>query len=136
MEVSTNDVHDVKSLPALVEGAGRNVRVSRLLGDGAYDSSAVYGLLEERGIVVTVKPRRNGRSDRGHPGKRRAVALVKRLGYDGWAERVGYGRRWAVEAAYSAFKRLFAECSLARSFENIVRELGGKVSLINMLVNM
>jgi hypothetical protein len=31
---------------------------------------------------------------------------------------------------------LFGELSLARSFENIVRELVGKVALYNMLVNM
>jgi hypothetical protein len=48
----------------------------------------------------------------------------------------GYGRRWAVETVYSTFKRLFGECSLARSFENIARELEGKVALYNMLVNM
>jgi hypothetical protein len=48
----------------------------------------------------------------------------------------GYGRRWAVETAYSTFKRLFGEHSLARSFENIVRELVGKVALYDMLVNM
>ena len=136
MEVTTDDVHDVKALPGLVEEAGRNVRISRLLGDGAYDSSRVYALLEARGIEVVIKPRGNGRSDRGHSGRRRAVGLVRSLGYDGWAERVGYGRRWAVEAAYSTFKRLFGEHSLARSFENIARELAGKVSLYNMLVNM
>jgi hypothetical protein len=33
-------------------------------------------------------------------------------------------------------RRLFGEHSLARSFENIARELAGKVSLYNMLVNM
>ena len=136
MEVSTDDVHDVKALPGLVEEAGRNVRVSGLLGDGAYDSSRVYALLEGRGIEAVVKPRGNGRSDRGHPGRRRAVELVRKLGYEGWAELVGYGRRWAVETAYSTFKRLFGEHSLARGFENIVRELVGKVSLYNMLVNM
>ncbi len=136
MEVSTDDVHDVKALPALVEESGRNVRVSGLLGDGAYDSSKVYALLEGRGIEAVVKPKRNGRSDRGHPGRRRAVELVRSLGYDGWAERVGYGRRWAVETAYSTFKRLFGEHSLARSFEGIARELAGKVSLYNMLVNL
>jgi hypothetical protein len=136
MEVSTDDTHDVKALPGLVEEAEGNVRVARLLGDGAYDSSRVYGLLEGLGIEVTVKPRGNGRMDRGHPGRRRAVELVRKLGYEGWAERVGYGRRWAVETAYSTFKRLFGEHSLARSFENIARELAGKVSLYNMLVNM
>jgi len=136
MEISTDDVHDVKALPGLVEESGRNVRVARLLGDGAYDSSRVYGLLKGLGIEVTVKPRGNGRMDRGHPGRRRAVELVRKLGYEGWVELVGYGRRWAVETAYSTFKRLFGEHSLARSFENIARELAGKVSLYNMLVNM
>ena len=136
MEVSTDDAHDVKALPGLVEGSMRNMRVAKLIGDGAYDSSAVYGLLEDRGVEAVVKPRRNGRPDRGHPGRRRAVELIGGLGYEGWAERMGYGRRWAVETAYSAFKRLFGEHSLARSFENIVTELAGKVSLYNMLVNM
>jgi hypothetical protein len=136
MEVTTDDTHDVKALPRLVEGSGRNVRVSRLLGDGAYDSSRVYGLLEGLGIDVVVKPKRNGRPDRGHLDRRRAVELVRVLGYEGWAELVGYGRRWAVETAYSTFKRLFGEHSMARGVENIVRELAGKVSLYNMLVNM
>jgi hypothetical protein len=35
--------------------------------------------------------------------RRRAVGLVRSLGYEEWAERVGYGRRWAVETAYSSF---------------------------------
>jgi hypothetical protein len=136
MEVSTDDVHDVRALPGLVDGAEANVEVSKVIGDGAYDSSRVYALLGGRGIEVVVKPRGNGRSDRGHPGRRRAVELVRSLGYDGWAERVGYGRRWAVETAYSTFKRLFGEHSLARDFGNIVKELAGKVALYNMMVNM
>ena len=136
MEVSTDDTHDVKALPGLVDESGRNVRVARIIGDGAYDSSRVYGLLEGRGVDVVVKPKRNARSDRGHPARRRAVGLVRSLGYEGWAEAVGYGRRWAVETAYSTFKRLFGEHSLARDLGNIVSELAGKVSLYNMLVNM
>ena len=136
MEVSTDDTHDVRALPGLVEGSGKNARVSRLLGDGAYDSSRVYDLLESLGIGVVVKPKRNGRSDRGHPDRCRAVELVRSMGYEGWAKLTGYGGRWAVETAYSTFKRLFGEHSLARSFEGIARELAGKVSLYNMLVNM
>ncbi len=48
----------------------------------------------------------------------------------------GYGRRWAVETAFSTFKRMFGEHSLARSMDCITRELVAKVSLYNMLVNM
>jgi len=135
MEISTDDVHDVKALPGLVGEAEGNVRVARLYGDGAYDSGEVYGFLEAKGIEPVIKPRRNARLGTGPPARRRAVALIRELGYDAWAKLTGYGRRWAVETSYSTFKRLFGELSLARSFENIVRELVGKVALYNMLVN-
>ena len=135
MEVSTDDVHDVKALPGLVEGAERNVRVARLLGDGAYDSGEVIDLLEGRGVEPVIKPRRNATLGAGPPARRGAVSQIRELGYDAWARVTGYGRRWAVETAYSTFKRLFGELSLARSFEGIVRELVGKVALYNVLVN-
>ncbi len=83
MEVTTDDTHDVKALPGLVEGSGRNVRVSRVYGDPAYDSSAVYALLEGLGVEVVVKPKGNARVDRGHAGRRRAVGLIRALGYVG-----------------------------------------------------
>jgi len=136
MEVSTDDVHDVRALPGLVEESDGNVKVAKVIGDGAYDSGRVYGFLEGRGIDAVIKPRRNSRLDTRCPGRRLAVGRVRELGYEAWARLTGYGRRWAVETAYSTFKRLFGEHSLARSFENIVRELVGKVALYNMLVNM
>jgi len=135
MEISTDDVHDVKALPGLVEGAERNVRVAKLYGDGAYDSGDVYEFLENRGIDAVVKPRRNARLDAGPPTRRRAVSQIRERGYEAWARITGYGRRWAVETVYSTFKRLFGELSLARSFESIARELAGKVALYNVLVN-
>ena len=73
MEVSTDDRHDVKALPGLVEGSERNVRVARVYGDGAYDSGDVYEVLENRGIEAVVKPRRNARLDTGPPARRLAV---------------------------------------------------------------
>jgi len=135
MEVSTDDRHDVKALPGLVEGSERNVRVARVYGGGAYDSGDVYKFLENRGIEAVVKPRRNARLDTGPPARRLAVGRVRELGYEAWARLTGYGRRWAVETAYSTFKRLFGEHSLAKSFESITRELAGKVALYNVLVN-
>jgi hypothetical protein len=126
MEVSTDDVHDVKALPRLVDGAEANVKVSKVIGDGAYDSGRVYGFLEGRGIGAVIKPRRNSRLDTRCPGRRLAVGRVRELGYEAWARLTGYGGRWAVETAYSTFKRLFGELSLARSFDSIVRELVGR----------
>ena len=48
MEVSTDDVHDSKAVPGLLDEAERNVRVEKMIGDGAYDSVLVY---EEQGSV-------------------------------------------------------------------------------------
>ena len=136
MEVSTDDVHDVKAFRGLLEGAEERRRISGLLGDGAYDSGMVFEALEERGIEAVVKPRRNSVSGPGSSARGKAVREFQELGYEGWAEEKGYGRRWAVETAFSTFKRLFGEHSLARSMDCITRELVAKVSLYNMLVNM
>jgi len=136
MEVTTDDVHDSKEAAGLLEGAERRANVEEALFDGAYDSAVVYGELERRGIEAVIKPRRNARSDTGPAARGVAVGQVRELGYGTWAELTGYGRRWAVETAYSTFKRLFGECAMSRSLGSIAVELAGKVALYNMLVNM
>ena len=136
MEVTTDDVHDSEAAPGLLEEAGRNVRVGKAYGDGSYDSEKVYGEIEGRGIDAVIKPRANARTDTGPPSRGRAVGMILELGYATWHEFVGYGRRWAVETAYSTFKRLFGESAMGRSLRSIAMELAGKVALYNMLVNM
>ena len=136
MEITTDDAHDSRAVPGLLDEAGRNVRVAEAILDGAYDSEEVYTELERRGIEPVIKPRRNARSDTGALSRGVAVGQVRELGYRTWAELVGYGRRWAVETAYSTFKRLFGESAMGRSLPSIALELAGKVALYNMLVNM
>ena len=110
--------------------------MAEVIGDGAYDSGDVYEFLVNRGIEAVIKPRRNARVDTGPPARRLAVGRVRELGYDAWAKVMGYGRRWAVETAYSTFKRVFGENAMGRSLGSIAAELMGKVELYNMLVNM
>jgi len=136
MEVSTDDVHDVKVFQVLLDGAEERRRVSEWLGDGVYDSGEVFEMLEARGIEAVVKPRRNSVSGTGSSARKRAVEEFLGLGYEGWAGEKGHGRRWAAETAFSTFKRLFGEHSLARSMDCIARELVAKVSFYNILVNL
>ena len=74
-------------------------------------------------------------SGTGSAARKRAVREFQGLGYEGWAQEKGYGRRWAVETAFSTFKRLFGEHNPARSMGYIRKELMAKVSLYNLLVN-
>ena len=119
MEVSTDDVHDVKAFPGLLKEAGERRRIARWLGDGAYDSGDVYEELEKRSIEAVVKPRRNSVSDTASPARRRAVEEFLDLGYEAWAGEKGYGARWMAETVFSTFKRLFGDHSLARSMNCI-----------------
>ena len=135
MEVTTDDAHDSEAVPGLLDEAERRVRVAAFIGDGAYDSGQVYAELERRGIEAVIKPRRNARPDTGPSARGVAVGQVMELGYGTWAELTGYGRRWAVETAYSSFKRLFGEHAMGRSLGSISLELVGKVALYNVLVN-
>jgi len=64
------------------------------------------------------------------------VKQFRDLGYEAWAKEKGCGRRWMAETAFSTFKSLFGEHSLARTLENITLEMTSKVALYNMLMNL
>lgn len=136
MEVTTDDIHDSEEAADLLDEAGKHIKVGKGYGDGAYDSEEVYAEAERRGIEAVIKPRVNARTDTGPPSRSHAVGMMRELGYATWAEFTGYGRRWAVETAYSTFKRLFGESVMGRGLGSIASELVGKVALYNMLVNL
>jgi len=129
MEVSADDAHDVRMLSGLVDEAEKNVRVAEVIGDGACDSGVVYDLLVAEGLEAVIKPRRNSRPDTRSPGRRRAVELIRELGYEEWTRLTGYGSIWAVEMVYSTFKRVFGEGCVARDFEHRERAGGEGWSL-------
>ena len=135
MEVTTDEVHDSKVFPKLLDRAEEHGRVVKVYGDGAFDSSDIYELLESKGIEAAIKPRRNSRLDTPSEARRGAVRLHRRLGHRRWARLKDYGRRWSVETAYSTFKRTFGEFCLAKTMKNITKELTTKAFIYNMLIN-
>ena len=103
---------------------------------GAYDSSKTYALLREMSINPIIKPRKNARTDRGPPERRNSAMMLKMLGEREWSGRMGYGRRWAAETAFSTFKRLYGEYCMAKNMESIAKELSAKAYIYNMLINL
>jgi hypothetical protein len=49
---------------------------------------------------------------------------------------MGYGRRRAVEIAFSTYKKLYGEYCMSRNIENIEIELKTKAYIYNTLINM
>jgi len=136
MIVTTDGTHDSRVFPQLLRKTERRGKVSKVIMDGAYDSSEVYETLEQRGIEAVIKPRRNSRTYTPSEPRREAVTHYKRLGHERWAKLKGYGRRWSVETAYSTFKRTFGEFCMAKTMKNITKELATKAFIYNALINL
>jgi len=136
MEVTTDDTHDSKVFPRLLEKAEECGKVSKVVGDGAFDSSEVYELLKSRGIEVVIKPRRNSRLDTPSEARKAAAKMYKHLGHRRWTKLKGYGKRWSVETAYSTFKRKFGEFCMSKTMEKITKELTVKAFIFNMLTSL
>jgi len=136
MIVTTDGTHDSRVFPKLLRKTERHRKVSKVIADGAYDSSQVYELLERKKIESVIKPRRNSRIDTPSEPRRKAVTTYKSLGHRRWAKLKEYGKRWSVETAYSTFKRALGEFCMAKTMKNITKELTTKAYIYNMLINL
>mgnify|MGYP001773278559 CR=1 FL=1 len=99
--MSRDEVHDSEMTGRMIERSMKAGSVSRVIGDGAYDSLRLYSYLERRGIEPVIRPRRNARTDRGPPSRRSSAMTMRDLGYDIRRRVVGYGKRWMAETAIS-----------------------------------
>jgi IS5 family transposase len=137
LQVTSEDVHDSRVLKKLVDHASENNGdVSRVLADGAYDSKENFWYLSDRGIEAAIRVKKNssGKSMGCYP---RKLAVLQQLSdFDRWKHSVSYGHRWIAESVFSAMKRMFGEYVMARSYQNMAKEMFLKMSLYNMFVGM
>ena len=136
MEVTKEEVRDGEMLVPMVEQASSSANVTRLLGDGAYDSRANFRFLHEKGIEPVIKVRKDASAHAYGCMPRKLVALEQLDDYERWKRRRGYGQRARVESAISSFKRTFGEHVSSVKWKSIVNELLVKASVYNLFVGM
>ncbi len=136
MEVTSDKVGDTKKFMPVVEKASEVANVRLALADQAYDSRENFDFLEPKGIDpgIKVRPNSSGKA-RGSWARRRAVREFLK-DEKKWKRKVGYGRRWAAEGAFSAMKRTFGEFAAAHKFRNMANEMVLKAFCYNMLVKL
>jgi IS5 family transposase len=132
MDVSSEKVHDGRRLKRLVNRARENVRVKRVLGDGAYDSKDNFNFLSKRGIKPVIRVRSNSvPKSNGSYARKMAVIEQRMFKPKAWGRIHRFGFRWRAEGAFSSMKRIFGEYVSARKFANMAREMLMKVSIYN-----
>ena len=105
-----------------------------LLADGAYDKRENYDYLKKKDIAPGIRLRKNAsRRSRGCAYRAAMVREKDRLGEEGWKNKYGYGRRWAVEGYFSSVKRQFGENVRATSEKGMAREVMWKFLAYSLL---
>ncbi len=139
VKVTDERVHDCQKAKELVEGAKEKVsrlgrRIKKVTADRGYDTLKFFEYLWKEGIEVAILVRKRARI-RGNP-LRDAVVRAVREDKDKWKEEVECGKRWLVESFFSAFKLWFGEYVSSVKFENIIREIVFKLSIMNLFLSV
>ena len=97
-------------------------------GDGAFDKVSLWKYCEKNNITPVIKPDKNARTDSGSHLRNRDVRYRNKNGYDKWADKKDYGRRWpATEGIFSAIKRIFGEQLAAKTDIGLIQEAKAKI---------
>jgi len=103
---------------------GKNIK--SFFGDGGLDKHELFDFCDYYGIDPIIKIPKDAVVDPGGKGSwRRSVEVkkYKEMGYEGWAMKKSYGRRWpGTEGIFSAVKRIFGEDLRAKEIENLCTE--------------
>jgi transposase len=111
IQITQENVHDIKKAKELVENAFRNLeekgkRIFKVLADKGYDARDFYDFIKRIGAINAYK------------------------------QEIGYSFRNIVEGFFSIFKRRFGEHVVSKKLENIKTEIFLKAMLINRFLTM
>ena len=131
---------DCQVFPEIVQEAPRSVK--KIGADGAYDTSGVYRMADQRGITPCIPPRENAVLDKNSrdymEARDDAIRIIEGLGGDSlarkiWKKLTGYHVRSLVETAMSRLKRTFGGALFSRKNEAQNVELQLKGLVMNMM---
>ncbi len=118
----------------------RSDRIDRFTADGAYDKTAVYNLLTERGAEIIVPPTKNARVSRSGAAGARArnatVESVRELGRRQWKKQAGYHQQARVENTFYRYKQLIGGRLRSRNTEAQATEVRLAVNVLNRMLEL
>jgi hypothetical protein len=139
IEVTDERVGDSRMLGPLIDQSKENLpgrKIEQADADGAYDNRDAFNKLAENNIRPAIKIRSNTSTKaRGSPLRAKHAQEYLKMGYKSWKKKYDYGKRWAVEGAFSLVKRIMGESVSATKTEHMFHEVGLKFKFANILIN-
>ncbi|MEM2785364.1 MAG: IS5 family transposase [Candidatus Nitrosotenuis sp.] len=136
VKVTDEHSHDSKHLKYLLRESTRYGTITKLLGDGAYDSREIFSYIDRMGAVPAIRVRKNAIPNAKGCYIRKTAVISQKADYSRWAASVSYGKRWIVESVFSSIKRMFGEEVRSKKRRNMIQELMLKISLYNWFVTV
>ncbi len=134
-ESRVDDASVVPDLLSQVSGV-----IERFTADGAYDKTAVYEALSERGARVVVPPTRKARISKEKTSAARArnetVKAVRELGRREWKKAEGYHQQARVENAFYRYKKIIGGRLRNRSIDTQATEVRLAVYVLNRMLDL
>lgn len=136
-EMTSNGMDDADMVKPLLEKI--NGKVKKLGGDGAYDKTKVYDLLEKKQIKPLIPPRKNARiKQHGNcrsPDKPRdrAIRYIRVHGRKKWKRIHHYHKRSMAENTMFRYKTIIGDKLQSRKFENQYNEVLLSCKILNKM---
>lgn len=136
VKITDEHTHDSKHLKYLLSESAKFGTISKVLGDGAFDSRESFGMIANIEATPAIRVRKNAIPNAKGCYPRKLAVLAQKADYKKWAASVSYGKRWIVESVFSAIKRMFGEEVRSKKRRNMIQELMLKISLYNRFMVM
>ena len=136
-EMTTNGVDDASMVKPVLEKIKGQVK--KFGGDGGYDKTKVYDVLEKKKIKSIIPPQKNARigkhgNCRGHTKPRdRAIRYIRLHGRKKWKKVFGYHKRSIAETTMFRYKTILGDKLQSRTFERQCVEVLLSCKILNKM---
>ncbi len=114
--------------------------IDRFTADGAYDTTAVYELLTNKGAEVVVPPIRNAQLSKSDTVGTRAryanVESTRALGRRKWKKQSGYHQQARVENTFYRWKKTIGGELRSRTTTSQAGEIAIAVNVLNRILDL
>ena len=138
-EMTTNGVDDAQMVKPVLEKI--KGKVKKFGGDGAYDKTKVYDVLEKQKIKPIIPPRKNARISRhgncrGRTKPRdQALRYIRKHGRKKWKKTHHYHRRSIAETTMFRYKTILGDKLQSRTYERQYTEALLSCKILNKMAN-